>query len=359
MEQKERVTVKDIASRLQISPGTVSKALSGKKGISASMRCRICDTAAEMGYHVNRTAQSLARKTIRIGIAYPAVWAQYYDQLIRGMNRALDSLRDYNVIGLFHTFSGLYETQELSAIVEVFIRGKIDAVILCPGAITDCDTLLQQLREAEIPCFLVGNDFDPSLRTACIRVDAVLAGKLAGEMMNYLTPENAQLLAFIGDGNLTEHAEKLQGFRTELQGGRYLAGCFETQDNPVIAAEMIQKAVCDFPQIRGVYVATGNSVPVCEILSRQVETAQVRIIATDLFPELVPYVCRRQIHAVVFQNPEAQGEQAVLRCYEHITKHEMVGQCLITPSVLLRNSILAMQQAQPANRTSSEDNRKQ
>lgn len=358
MEQKERVTVKDIANRLQISPGTVSKALSGKKGISAAMRRRICDAAAEMGYHVNRTAQSLARKTIRIGIAYPAVWAQYYDQLIRGVNRALDSLRDYNVIGVFRTFSGLYETGELSAIVEDFTREQIDAVILSPGAITDCDTLLRQLREAEIPCFIVGNDFDPSLRTACIRVDAVLAGKLAGEMMNYLMPENAQILAFIGDGNLTEHAEKLQGFRAELQGGRHLAGCFETQDDPAIAAEMIQKALRDFPQIRGVYIATGNSVPVCEILSRQAETAQVRIIATDLFPELIPYVSRRQIHAVVFQNPEEQGEQAVLRCYEYITKHEMVDQCLITPSVLLRNSILAMQQALP-HRTSSEDDRKQ
>lgn len=359
MEQKERVTVKDIANRLQISPGTVSKALSGKRGISASMRGRICDTAAEMGYHVNRTAQSLARKTIRIGIAYPAVWAQYYDQLIRGMNQALQSLRDYNVVGLFRTFSGLYATQELSAIVKDFTQEQIDAVVLCPGAITDCDTLLRQLREAEIPCFLVGNDFDPSLRTACIRVDAVLAGKLAGEMMNYLTPEDAQILAFIGDGNLTEHAEKLQGFRAELQGGRHLAGCLETQDDPAIAAELIRKAVCDFPQLRGVYVATGNSVPVCEILSQQAETAQVKIIATDLFPELIPYVCRRQIHAVVFQNPEAQGEQAVLRCYEYITKHEMVGQCLITPSVLLRNSILAMQQELPVHRTSWEDDRKQ
>ena len=108
MEDIRRVTVKDIANELQISPGTVSKALSGKKGISDTMRNRIYDTAIAMGYRVNRTAQSLARKPICIGIIYPVVWAEYYGELIRGMERALESLRDYNVTGEFACFSSLY-----------------------------------------------------------------------------------------------------------------------------------------------------------------------------------------------------------------------------------------------------------
>ena len=47
----KRVTVKDIANQLNISVGTVSKALSGKPGISADMRDKIFRTseASTMG----------------------------------------------------------------------------------------------------------------------------------------------------------------------------------------------------------------------------------------------------------------------------------------------------------------------
>lgn len=340
MEDIRRVTVKDIANELQISPGTVSKALSGKKGISDTMRNRIYDTAIAMGYRVNRTAQSLARKPICIGIIYPVVWAEYYGELIRGMERALESLRDYNVTGEFACFSSLYSSFELSNIVHQFIEKRIDAVILCPASVTNCEASLKELKEEGIPVFLVGNDFEPDLRVACIRVNAILSGALAGELMNYLTPENSNLLAFIGDKSLKEHTEKISGFCRELEGGRRLVGSFETQDEPQIAACLIKKALQEIPNIQGIYVATGNSVAICDVLSQNEATRQIKMIATDLFDELMPYVQRRQINAIIFQHPDLQGEQAVLQCYDYLTKHKLENQMLITPSVLLRNSLI-------------------
>lgn len=354
MEDNKRITVKDIANELQISPGTVSKALSGKRGISEAMRSRIYDTAVSMGYRVNRTAQCLARKPIRIGITYPAVWAQYYDELIHGMERALDSLRDFNVIGEFKTFSSLYSMDELSDIVHQYIDEQVDAVILCPASITTCDVLLQELKSHNIPVFLVGNDFYPDLRTDCIRVNAILAGKLAGELMNYLTEENANLLAFIGDKSLTEHAEKITGFCSELQGGRRLVSCFETQDEPQVAAYLIQKSIQEIHNIQGVYVATGNSISICDVLSQNEATRSIKLIVTDWFDDLIPYVHQHRIHAVVFQNPAAQGEIAIRRCYDYLTKHTLTSQHLITPTVLLRNNLLEMEHLEK-NQFSSSD----
>ena len=42
-------TIKDIAKKLNISTGTVSKGLNGASDISEALRHRILDTAAEMG----------------------------------------------------------------------------------------------------------------------------------------------------------------------------------------------------------------------------------------------------------------------------------------------------------------------
>lgn len=44
------ITISDIAAKLGISKSTVSKALNNATDISVSMRKRVLETAAEMGY---------------------------------------------------------------------------------------------------------------------------------------------------------------------------------------------------------------------------------------------------------------------------------------------------------------------
>ena len=55
-----KTTMQDIADRLGISKVSVSKAMSGKPGISDALRGRIFDTAREMGY--DRIPQESARR---------------------------------------------------------------------------------------------------------------------------------------------------------------------------------------------------------------------------------------------------------------------------------------------------------
>ena len=50
--QKE-VKMQDIADRLGISVVAVSKALSGKSGVSEAMRAKVCRTAEELNYVYN------------------------------------------------------------------------------------------------------------------------------------------------------------------------------------------------------------------------------------------------------------------------------------------------------------------
>ena len=49
-KMKKTVTMADIAERMQVSIVTVSKALSGQKGVSEEVRARSVELAKEMGY---------------------------------------------------------------------------------------------------------------------------------------------------------------------------------------------------------------------------------------------------------------------------------------------------------------------
>lgn len=59
---KVKVTMQDIADRLNISKNSVSQALSGKDGVSEETRQLIIDTANEMGYTYSRGAKAQKKK---------------------------------------------------------------------------------------------------------------------------------------------------------------------------------------------------------------------------------------------------------------------------------------------------------
>lgn len=61
------VTLADIAARVGVSNVAVSKALSGKPGVSEELRERIKEVAARMGYVSSTSTKSSANETGNIG----------------------------------------------------------------------------------------------------------------------------------------------------------------------------------------------------------------------------------------------------------------------------------------------------
>ena len=66
----KKITMSDIAAELGISTVTVSKALSGQKGVSEEMRQRIIEIAEERGYQ--KSSQSKENESFKIGVLIDA-----------------------------------------------------------------------------------------------------------------------------------------------------------------------------------------------------------------------------------------------------------------------------------------------
>lgn len=66
------VTLSDIAARCGVSIVTVSKALSGQKGVSETTRQQISETAHEMGYLRSRTAEQSTSLNYTVGVVAAA-----------------------------------------------------------------------------------------------------------------------------------------------------------------------------------------------------------------------------------------------------------------------------------------------
>jgi DNA-binding LacI/PurR family transcriptional regulator len=90
---KQPVSLKDLASYLNVSPSTVSVVLNDVPGrsISEATRVRIRKAADELGYRPSLLARSLRRReTQTIGILLPLVGEEYHAQVLGGIADKLE-----------------------------------------------------------------------------------------------------------------------------------------------------------------------------------------------------------------------------------------------------------------------------
>lgn len=151
-------TLKDIASLLNVSVNTVSRALKDKEDIGLQTRRRVKEAAEALGYRPNLNARSLVlKKTNTVGLAITEsnnpVRMELCDALVR--RAAKDGYRLLTV-ALHHVWNQDNE----NAVTELLDR-RVDGLILgavwgLPGEETLGKVLLEY-KKSQIPAVLFGN----------------------------------------------------------------------------------------------------------------------------------------------------------------------------------------------------------
>ncbi|WP_367363438.1 LacI family DNA-binding transcriptional regulator, partial [Mesotoga sp.] len=82
----KKTTIKDIANELNISPSSVSRALSHEPGVSPSLRKEIVDAAERLNYIPNSSAKSLkTRKTQTVGLIVSDIRNPFFLDFMSGI----------------------------------------------------------------------------------------------------------------------------------------------------------------------------------------------------------------------------------------------------------------------------------
>lgn len=338
----ERVTVRDIAKRLNISQGTVSKALCNKAGVSSELRKMILKTADEMGYTANHVAQAMARSPVRIGIIMPNIWPNYYGVIMDGIREQLKLYSDYRIEALYHYLPNLLAEDALKQCIDACVEEDVKAIILSASFNSSCAEYLNRLKEKGIKLILLGTDLPCAQRDTCVQINGIKAGMLAGEFANLVMHHSKKIAVFIGSRQMMEHEEKLQGFLQTMESTpSEVSGIYETQDIPEIAEIITRKIHSENPNLELIYVATSNSVAVCRILDECDPKQRIRIIATDVFSELMPYVESGRVIATINQDLRRMGALAVEQSYKLLfASNDGLENIKIEPILLLRANIL-------------------
>lgn len=145
--KKARITIKDIARELKISPSTVSRALQSHPDISVSTREQVQAYAKAHHYKPNGLALSLrTNKNKTIGVIIPEIIHHFFSSVLSGIEKVSDE-EGYNVIVCQ---SGENYEKEVRN-TEALIAGRVSGVLASLSKNTTNYTHFQEIIDSDIP----------------------------------------------------------------------------------------------------------------------------------------------------------------------------------------------------------------
>jgi LacI family transcriptional regulator len=335
-------SIKDIAKSLKISIGTVDRALHGRSDVSPATRTLVLKKAEQLGYRPNLAARTLKlNRRVRIGIYFPREIASFFDPLRAGVRAAASASTGVNVELVFRTFSRLDEgdIELLTADAEE----NFDGILVTPGNPERVGPVLKAFARRGVAVICVASDAPRSERLASVSADAYAGGAIAAELFSRTIRKAGNLATVTGELTTLDHSEKLRGFAANLAvfaPHLSLLPVIESHEQPKVAYRKTVELLARKPYPLGIYVSTANIIPVLRALEERKLLGDVQVIATDLFPELVPYIESGKILATLYQRPFAQGKTALevlLRYLLNGVTPEPITR--LAPHILLRSNL--------------------
>ena len=278
-----RVTMKDIAAELGVSINTVHKALTGKAGVSESVRSKVNAKAEAMGYHRNTSASSLRRKDINLVFCLPCAsreGAYFYRYLWEGCNRFEQEVIDQGIsverveFGVGGYADALEQIDERLQVGE-----KIDGLLAYVPGDDRSTHLLEQIAEAGVAIELVDGD-----RPHLDRVGASLADPYTDS--HYLTARAFH--TYLREHNVPWQVEDLTGAHAQVkQLERELKNRLNGPDVPELICSVF---------------AVGSEL-VADALISAGKAGEVMVIGNDLFPESALALRRGIFTNIVYKDP--------------------------------------------------------
>lgn len=211
----KHVTLVDIAERVGVSNVAVSKALSGKPGVSDEMRKKIKAVAEELGYIPSSQSrmhgQGISGGTGNIGVIVPEQYYGYsisfYGQLYEKVVKALYGSDYYGILELVTK-----EDEQQVQIPRVMQEKKVDGLILMGQM--DEKYIDFMAKQKELPVMFL----DTYLPSATF--DTVISDGYYGTyiLTNYVLEKGHRRVGFVGSVDATSSiADRYWGYRRALR----------------------------------------------------------------------------------------------------------------------------------------------
>lgn len=204
---KKKITIYDIATKLNITAATVSRALNNNPNISNATRELVTQTAEKMGYEQNRLALALkSGKSNNVGVIVPRIDSNFFGSVIRGIEEELTPF-GYHVI-ICQTNGD--EAKEISNI-DTLLNSQVDAIFISTSSKNVAP--FERILRKDIPLIF----FDR--KKTMDNVSSVTINDFEGgyKATQHLIDNGCKkIVHFAGDLNIEIFNERFEGYKQAL-----------------------------------------------------------------------------------------------------------------------------------------------
>ncbi|PWT74176.1 MAG: LacI family transcriptional regulator [Bacteroidetes bacterium] len=204
-----KTTISDIAKELNVTPATVSRALSDHPGISAKTKVSVQQTAQRLNYSRNRIASSLrSGKTWLVGVIIPSAEINFFGSVVHGIE-SIANTKGYNVLIYQSNEKGDHEAKG----IETFLSARVDGILASIAKDTHDFSHFQEIKERNVPLVFFDRAND-DLGIPSVVIDDFKGGYVATE---HLIKQGFNRIAHIsGPQHIKIFNDRLRGYRKAL-----------------------------------------------------------------------------------------------------------------------------------------------
>jgi ABC-type sugar transport system substrate-binding protein len=236
----------------------------------------------------------------------------------KGIEAAMDELRDYNVTGVMETVRTAEQADE---VWKHFYEMGVSGIVACFNQYNSgISALMKEMTGFNIPVVsIITAPLDDTPYIGEVVSSGRVLGRMAGQLMGMILKPQAPVACFLPDMAANIHAQCAQTFSEESKAkGLDYKGIFYTgYDNDEGKTYQVTENLLDScPDIGGIYVASSNACDVCKCVEDRGLSGKIVIIGHDLYPELAQCLKRGTLTATLFQNQYANAYKGVMTLFE-------------------------------------------
>ncbi|NLP58696.1 LacI family DNA-binding transcriptional regulator [Lutibacter sp. B1] len=219
----EKVTIYDIAKKLNITAATVSRALNNNPKIKASTRELVIETAAKMNYKPNKLALALkSGKSNNVGVIVPRIDSNFFGSTIRGIEEVLYP-HGYHVI-----ICQTHEEEKLEIEnINTLLNAQVDGILMSiSNAEIDKDHIINRVLKKNVPLIF----FDRKKNIDGVSTVTINDFEAGYKVTKHLIDQGCKRIAHLsGDKSMEIYKDRCLGYKQAL-----LDNGFEFDKNYII-----------------------------------------------------------------------------------------------------------------------------
>lgn len=205
-----RVTLKDLAKRLNVSPSTVSRALHDNAEIGEATRIKIKKLAEELNYQPNSVASSLRnKKTFTIGVVVPEIVHYFFSSVISGIE---DVAYDNSYRVILCQSNELYSHEVMN--LKTLAQSQVDGILISYSKETKDFAHIEAMKEKGFPIVFYDRNYES------VGIDSVIVDDFEGakKATNHLIEIGCKKIIHLnGPLHMDIHLQRLNGYLKALE----------------------------------------------------------------------------------------------------------------------------------------------